>query len=70
MLALRPFIRSPEKGAETGVTLCASAAVADISGEYFYDEQQKRLKRWAQNGDDARRLWEESERMTAGTAGA
>lgn len=68
MLALRPFIRSPEKGAETGVHLCVSPEVEGLSGEYFFDEKPKRLKSWAQNDDDARRLWEVSERMT-GVAG-
>jgi NAD(P)-dependent dehydrogenase (short-subunit alcohol dehydrogenase family) len=70
MLALRPFIRSSEKGAETGVTLCASSELEGVSGRYFFDGKEKRLKRWAQNDADARRLWEESERMTGLVAGA
>ena len=64
MLLVRPFVRSTEKGAETGVHLCASPEVEDISGKYFFDCKEKWVKRYAQNDEDARQLWEVSERMT------
>ncbi len=64
MLLIRPFIRSNEKGAETGVYLCASAAVEGITGRYFFDKKEKWLKQYAQNDEDARRLWEVSQGMT------
>jgi NAD(P)-dependent dehydrogenase (short-subunit alcohol dehydrogenase family) len=64
MLALRPFIRSTQKGAATGVYLCASPEVEGVSGEYFFDERVKRVKSWARNEADARRLWEISAQMT------
>jgi NAD(P)-dependent dehydrogenase (short-subunit alcohol dehydrogenase family) len=65
MLLARPFARSPQKGAETAVYLCSSPEVEGVSGEYFFDEKQRWPKRYAQNDDDARRLWEVSERLTA-----
>jgi NAD(P)-dependent dehydrogenase (short-subunit alcohol dehydrogenase family) len=64
MTLLRPFARSPEKGAETAVWLCASPELDGRSGEYFFDEKPRRLNASAQNDEDARRLWALSERMT------
>ena len=64
MLLLRPFIRSPEKGAETAIHLCASREVAGVSGQYFHDCRALRPRDFAENDEDARSLWEVSECMT------
>lgn len=64
MLLIRPFIRSIKKGAETGVHLCASPAVEGVTGGYFFNKGERRLKAYARNEEDARRLWNISERMT------
>jgi NAD(P)-dependent dehydrogenase (short-subunit alcohol dehydrogenase family) len=64
MLLLRPFARSTAKGAETAVYLCASPDVEHVSGKYFFDKKEKWPKQYAQNDDDARRLWEVSGEMT------
>jgi hypothetical protein len=40
MTILRPVARSPEKGAKTLVWLATSLAVADVSGVYFFDQEQ------------------------------
>ncbi len=64
MLLIRPFIRSIRKGAETGVHLCASPAVEGVTGGYFFNKGERRLKAYARNDEDARRLWNISERMT------
>jgi NAD(P)-dependent dehydrogenase (short-subunit alcohol dehydrogenase family) len=63
-LALRPFARSTAKGAETAVYLCTSPDVEGVSGKYFFDKKEKWPKRYAQNDDDARRLWQVSAEMT------
>jgi NAD(P)-dependent dehydrogenase (short-subunit alcohol dehydrogenase family) len=60
----RPFARSPERGARTAVHLCASPEVEGVSGQYFYDEKPRWPKSFAQNDEDARRLWQVSERLT------
>jgi NAD(P)-dependent dehydrogenase (short-subunit alcohol dehydrogenase family) len=65
MTLLRPFARSPEKGAETAVWLCASPELQGTSGEYFFDRRPRRPHASAWSDEDARRLWETSERMTA-----
>jgi NAD(P)-dependent dehydrogenase (short-subunit alcohol dehydrogenase family) len=64
----RPFARSPEKGAETAVWLCAAPEVEGRSGGYYQDLREDRAASFAQRDDDARRLWEVSERMTGLTA--
>lgn len=38
---LRPFSRSPEKGAETAVYLCASPEVEGRSGGYYHDRTRR-----------------------------
>ena len=61
---LKPFFRSPEKGAETSIYLCVSPEVENISGEYFYNCRPHSCKPWARDDAAARQLWEISERDT------
>ncbi len=65
MTILRPVARSPEKGAETLVWLVTSPTVANVSGVYFFDQQQKPPSPEAQDTETAGRLWEISERQCA-----
>jgi NAD(P)-dependent dehydrogenase (short-subunit alcohol dehydrogenase family) len=60
----RPFLRSPEKGAETAVHLAVSPEVEGVSGRYFADRRERRPSRDARDDAAARRLWELSERLT------
>jgi len=69
MTLVRPFARSNEKGAETAVYLCTSEDVADATGGYYYNCKQTWPKSFAQNDEDAARLWQESERLCSGSAG-
>jgi hypothetical protein len=62
---LRPVARSPEKGAKTLVWLATSSAVANVSGVYFFDQEQTPPSPEAQDTDTARWLWEISERQCA-----
>ena len=63
MTILRPVSRSPEKGAETLVWLATSPDVANVSGLYFFDQEQRLPSPEAQDTETARRLWEISERQ-------
>ena len=63
-LAKLATARSVEKGAETIVYLASSPDVAKVSGEYFFDLKPHRPTAAAQNDEDARRLWQESVRLT------
>jgi len=60
---LRPFFRTPAKGAETAVFLCRDPAVIDCSGGYYYNCREIQPKPWAQSDADARRLWQVSEQL-------
>jgi NAD(P)-dependent dehydrogenase (short-subunit alcohol dehydrogenase family) len=64
MTLIRPFARSPEKGAETLVWLIDSAEVGAESGGYFVDRRRIVPSTAAQDADAARRLWELSEQQT------
>jgi retinol dehydrogenase-12 len=63
MPLLRPFARTNEQGAETAIYLCAAPEVEGVTGQYFYDRRPRRLRSWASSETDARRLWQESERL-------
>ena len=58
---LKPFFRSPERGAETSIFLCTSAAVKDVSGAYFVDCKQKNPRPWGLDDSAAERLWQYTE---------
>ena len=65
MMILKPVSRSPQKGADTLVWLATSPDVANMSGAYFFDRQQRPPSAKAQDTEIARRLWEISERQCA-----
>ena len=56
--------RSARKGAETIVYLASSPDVAAVNGEYFFDSKRSTPSKAAQNDGDARRLWQDSVRLT------
>jgi NAD(P)-dependent dehydrogenase (short-subunit alcohol dehydrogenase family) len=58
---VRPFSRTPEKGAETLVWLANSPEVADQNGIYFVDCRAAVPSFAAQDMEAARRLWKVSE---------
>jgi NAD(P)-dependent dehydrogenase (short-subunit alcohol dehydrogenase family) len=64
------FARTPEQGARTLVYLATSPAVANVTGQYFFDERPARTSPLAEDAVTARRLWEESERLAASHAAA
>jgi NAD(P)-dependent dehydrogenase (short-subunit alcohol dehydrogenase family) len=63
---LRPFFRTPDDGAATSIYLATSPSIGGLSGRYFANCAEKRPSRAAQDAEAARRLWAESERLTAG----
>ena len=60
----KPFMRSSEKGAETSIYLCSSPEVSDLSGQYFYNCKIAKTTTWANNQEDADRLWNLSKELT------
>jgi NAD(P)-dependent dehydrogenase (short-subunit alcohol dehydrogenase family) len=61
MAGMKPFSRSPEKGAETLVWLADTDEIAGHNGLYYTDMQVTMPSVHAQNMDAAKRLWEISE---------
>jgi retinol dehydrogenase-12 len=61
---LRPFFRTPERGARSSIYLATSPQVEGVSGQYYYDCKPIRPKPWAEDDEAARQLWRLSQRMT------
>ncbi len=64
MKIARPFMITPEMGADTMVYLATAPEVAQTSGAYFVKRREKTPGRHARDDAAARRLWDESVRMT------
>jgi NAD(P)-dependent dehydrogenase (short-subunit alcohol dehydrogenase family) len=64
MAVIRPFSRSPKKGAATLVWLVDSAEPGAVSGGYFVDCREATPSAPASSTDAARRLWQVSEEQT------
>ena len=62
---LRPFMRSPRRGARTSIYLATSPEVEGVSGGYYRDCRRVEPSAAAVNDEAAARLWSESMRLTA-----
>ncbi len=56
-LTLKPFMLSPERGADTVLYLAASADIDGVNGKYFAKRRETQPSRLALNDEEARRLW-------------
>jgi hypothetical protein len=63
MTVVKPFSRSPDKGAETLIWLVDSPEVSEEQGGYFVDKRRVSPSAAAQDMDAAHRLWEASEQQ-------
>jgi retinol dehydrogenase 12 len=61
----RPFMRSPQRGAETSIYLATSPEVEGASGGYYRDRRRIEPSAAARCPEAAARLWSESVRLTA-----
>ncbi|MGN6634286.1 MAG: SDR family oxidoreductase [Oryzihumus sp.] len=66
---VRPFLLSPERGAQTSVYLASSPEVEGVSGKYFVKKQERRSSRASYDTQVARRLWDVSAELTGVDAG-
>lgn len=64
MTLLKPLSRTPQKGAETGIYLCTSPEVENLTGGYYFNCAIHETRAAARNDADALRLWEISEELT------
>lgn len=70
MPIVTPFMRTPEKGAETVVYLGSSPEVEGVTGKYFHDKQPRRSSSRSYDRALAQRLWRVSEELAASTGPA
>ncbi len=61
---MRPFISSPEKGAETSIYLASSPEVEGVSGKYFAKKAETRSSERSYDEETGRRLWQVSGKLT------
>jgi NAD(P)-dependent dehydrogenase (short-subunit alcohol dehydrogenase family) len=64
---VRPFLRSPDRGALSSIHLAASPEVADVTGTYFSDRRPKRSSHLSRDPVTAARLWQVSTDLLAQT---
>lgn len=57
---MRPFMRSPERGADTVVYLASSPEVGGVSGRYFTDRKPKSTHAASYDPETTQRLWRAS----------
>src|SRR5215207_1335430 len=62
--AAKPFMRSPEQGADTLIWLASSPEVEGVSGKYFSDRKEIEAKKVAYDLAVRRTLWKISEDLT------
>jgi retinol dehydrogenase-14 len=61
--AAKPFMRTPEKGADTAVWLASAPEAETVNGRYFHDRKPRRSSRRSYDEETVRRLWEVSSRL-------
>ncbi len=61
----KPFMRSPEQGADTVIYLASSPDVEGMTGKYLSDRKLITASRQAYDEDLRKRLWEASEELTS-----
>ncbi|MGI4884816.1 MAG: SDR family oxidoreductase [Janthinobacterium lividum] len=60
----RPFMLSPEKGAETSIFLASDPSVAAVSGGFYSKKKPEPVRSSFNTPANAQRLWEMSEALT------
>ena len=55
---LRPFFKSPEQGAATSLYVATAQELEGVSGQYFSNSKQAKPKPWAEDDNEASRLWQ------------
>lgn len=69
MTISRPFQKTVQQGADTGVWLATEDTIVGESGGYWFQRQRKKGTRHARDPDAPARLWRESERIVAEVLG-
>jgi retinol dehydrogenase-14 len=70
VFAARPFMRSPERGADTAVYLASSAEVEGVTGRYSADRKVRKSNASSYDRATTERLWQVSSELVGIDAGA
>ncbi len=62
----RPFARTAEQGAQTSIYVASSPQLDGVTGQYFANSAFAKPSKHGEDDAAAARLWEISERLTAG----
>ena len=57
---MRPFMKTPRRGAATSIYLASSPEVEGITGRYFVDRKARASSKASYDVDAAARLWQMS----------
>jgi retinol dehydrogenase-14 len=60
---VRPFLKSPERGAATSIHLASAPELERVSGRYFVNGKEKRSSPRSYDEQTARRLWDVSAQL-------
>ncbi|MGO8952160.1 MAG: SDR family oxidoreductase [Rhodomicrobium sp.] len=63
--AIKPFMTSPEQGAQNSLYVATSPAIEEVSGAYFVRERQAHPNPIADDAEIAARFWAESEKLVS-----
>jgi NAD(P)-dependent dehydrogenase (short-subunit alcohol dehydrogenase family) len=58
--AMRPFMKGPERGADTPVYLASASAAEGLTGQYFANRKPRRSGKASYDTDASARLWQAS----------
>ncbi len=67
---IRPFMKSPERGAATSVYLASSPEVDGVTGQYFANTKPKTSSKASYDATAAARLWDVSATLVGLASGA
>jgi NAD(P)-dependent dehydrogenase (short-subunit alcohol dehydrogenase family) len=62
---IKPFMLSPERGAQQMIKLASDSAYAELSGRYFDKDKEARSSPASYDAEVAKRLWDVSEQLVA-----
>ena len=60
---VRPFMKSPARGAATSIRLASAPELEEVSGRYFANQKEKRSSARSYDVEAGRRLWEISAQL-------
>jgi retinol dehydrogenase 14 len=64
LAVMKPFILSPEQGAETQIYAASAPELEGVTGKYFIKKKQAQSSKQSYDAAAAKRLWEVSEKLT------